>query len=68
MSRYLVPILSVQRMKKSDVCIDSLVGVIMFGRGHDQPGVLIELGPSHAIDPRSEVDVVKARNVLWCVP
>lgn len=37
----------------------------MFGREHDQPGVLIELEQTHAIDPRNEADVVKARNVLW---
>lgn len=41
------------------------MGVIMFGREHDQPGVLIELEPTHAIDPSIEVDVVNARNMLW---
>ncbi|KAF5318761.1 hypothetical protein D9619_011064 [Psilocybe cf. subviscida] len=42
-----------------------IIGVVMFGREHDQPGVLIELEKTYAIDPQNEADVVKARNVLW---
>lgn len=39
----------------------------MFGREHDQPGVLIELAKAYAIDPRNGAEVVKARNILWYV-
>lgn len=39
----------------------------MFGYKHDQPGVLIELAPNHAIDYRNEDEVIEARNALWYV-
>ncbi|KAH8088917.1 hypothetical protein BXZ70DRAFT_954747 [Cristinia sonorae] len=38
---------------------------IMFGRGQDQPGILIELIPAHAIDPEDEAAVIALRNELW---
>lgn len=40
---------------------------IMFGRGRSQPGVIIELTPAHAIDPKDESALVAVRNKLWYV-
>ncbi|KIJ33995.1 hypothetical protein M422DRAFT_52206 [Sphaerobolus stellatus SS14] len=42
-------------------------GVIIFGREHDQPRVLIELEDNYAIDTSIEGDVLKTRNALWPV-
>ncbi|KAF8955032.1 acetyl-CoA synthetase-like protein [Flammula alnicola] len=42
-----------------------VMGVIMFGREHDQPGVLIELKPPYAVDVSNEAEVIKARNLVW---
>jgi hypothetical protein len=39
----------------------------MFGRGRDQPGVLIELEPNLAIDVNVEAEVIKARQLIWSV-
>ncbi|KAF4610095.1 hypothetical protein D9613_010628 [Agrocybe pediades] len=41
------------------------MGVVIFGREHDQPGVLIELKPTYAIDPSIEAENIKARNLIW---
>ncbi|KAH8078746.1 hypothetical protein BXZ70DRAFT_658621 [Cristinia sonorae] len=38
---------------------------IMFGRGHDQPGVIVELQPENAIDPKDERAVILMRNRIW---
>ncbi|KZT19320.1 acetyl-CoA synthetase-like protein [Neolentinus lepideus HHB14362 ss-1] len=40
-------------------------GTLMFGRGHDQVGVLIEPTSAHAIDPKSEKAVIEFRNRIW---
>jgi len=45
----------------------SILGVVMFGRERDQPGVLIELEQQCAIDVGKEQEVVKARNFIWSV-
>lgn len=37
----------------------------MFGRNHDQAGVLVELNAKLAIDPEHEEDLIKTRNILW---
>ncbi|KDR79170.1 hypothetical protein GALMADRAFT_1363110 [Galerina marginata CBS 339.88] len=42
-----------------------IMGVVMFGRERDQAGVLIELKPTYAIDPKNEKDLIAARNSLW---
>ena len=43
-------------------------GVIVFGRGRGQCGVLIEPRPDYAIqDPSDEAAVIKFRNLIWCV-
>ncbi|KAF8174554.1 putative aminoadipate reductase [Pholiota molesta] len=44
-----------------------VMGVVMFGREHDQPGVLIELKGPYAIDTSIEADVIKARNLVWSI-
>ncbi|KAF8190188.1 acetyl-CoA synthetase-like protein [Pholiota molesta] len=46
---------------------NSIMGVIMFGREHDQPGVLIELKGPYAIDASIEAEVIKARNLVWSI-
>ena len=43
------------------------MGVIIFGREHDQPGVLIELKPGYTIDPSIEAEMIKGRNLVWYV-
>lgn len=40
-------------------------GAIMFGRGQNQPGVIIELAHEHTIDVKNEEAVIKLRNMLW---
>jgi len=35
----------------------------MFGRDHDQPGVLVEL--KHAIDVTNEQEVINAKDFVW---
>jgi thioester reductase-like protein len=42
-----------------------IMSAIMFGREHDQTGVLIELKPAYAIDPTNEPDLIAVRNLLW---
>ncbi|KAF8154567.1 hypothetical protein B0H34DRAFT_661311 [Crassisporium funariophilum] len=42
-----------------------VMGAIIFGREHDQAGILIELKPTHAINPRDEAELVKGRNLIW---
>jgi acyl-CoA synthetase (AMP-forming)/AMP-acid ligase II len=40
-------------------------GAVMFGREHNQVGVLIEPSHDHAVDPQDEVALAKLRNALW---
>jgi hypothetical protein len=35
----------------------------MFGRAHDQPGLLVE--PTHAINVKREAEVAQFRNLIW---
>ncbi|TFK48709.1 putative aminoadipate reductase [Heliocybe sulcata] len=42
-------------------------GAMMFGRGHNEVGILIEPRPEHAIDPADEEALVEFRNALWPV-
>ena len=37
----------------------------MFGRAHDQPGLLVEPNPTHAINVKSEAEVAQFRNLIW---
>lgn len=41
-------------------------GAVMFGRGKNEPGILIELHPEHAIDIADEKAVIQFRNLIWC--
>ncbi|KAH9476002.1 putative NRPS-like protein biosynthetic cluster [Psilocybe cubensis] len=43
------------------------MGVVIFGREHDQAGVLIELKPTYNFDPSIEVNVIQGRNLMWPV-
>ena len=43
------------------------MGVVIFGRNHDQPGILVEPKPPYAIDVEDEKQVVKFRNLIWYV-
>jgi hypothetical protein len=47
--------------------IYSIMGVVMFGRERDQPGVLIELEQQCEIDVSEEQEVIKARSSIWLV-
>lgn len=37
----------------------------MFGRGREQPGVIVELHEQHVFMPDDEAALVKLRNALW---
>ena len=40
-------------------------GVMMFGRGKEQAGILIELHDEYAFDPSDENALVEFRNDIW---
>ncbi|KAL6302718.1 hypothetical protein BKA93DRAFT_736353 [Sparassis latifolia] len=42
-------------------------GVLMFGRGHLQPGVLVEPKPEYAVEPGNEHSIAEFRNAIWWV-
>ena len=44
-----------------------VAGAVMFGRGKNQCGVLIEHRPEHAVDPHDPAALVEFRNKIWCV-
>ena len=49
--------------------MDPLVkGAVMFGRGREQAGVLIEPHPQYAIEPEDDHALVEFRNKIWYVP
>ena len=39
----------------------------MFGRAHDQPGLLVEPKPTYAINVKNEAEVAQFRNLIWYV-
>ena len=43
----------------------SVMGAIMFGRKRDHTGVLIELKEEHSIDISDDVEITRARDILW---
>ncbi|TRM56543.1 hypothetical protein BD626DRAFT_519015 [Schizophyllum amplum] len=40
---------------------------IMFGRGHDEAGILIEPAPGHAVDVNDDAQLAAFRNAVWPV-
>ncbi|KAG6831500.1 putative NRPS-like protein biosynthetic cluster [Tephrocybe sp. NHM501043] len=52
-----------------DIVMSSLyvMGTVIFGRDHDQPGILIEPKAEHAIDVTNQTLVAELRNKLWPV-
>ena len=40
-------------------------GCVMFGREREQPGIVIEPQPEHAVDPNDEAALVAFRNKIW---
>jgi len=42
-----------------------VTGVCMFGRGHNQTGVLVEPRPEFAVDVKDEKQVAAFRNLIW---
>ena len=40
---------------------------MMFGRGKNEPGVIIELRPEYVFDVTDEKAVIKFRNLIWYV-
>ncbi|KAJ3555784.1 hypothetical protein NM688_g2384 [Phlebia brevispora] len=42
-----------------------IMGAVVFGRGREQAGVLVEPRPTYAIDPDNEEEVVAFRNKIW---
>ncbi|KAG6896169.1 putative NRPS-like protein biosynthetic cluster, partial [Termitomyces sp. T32_za158] len=44
-----------------------VMGTVIFGRAHDQPGILIEPKEQYDIDIADQTQVAKLRNTLWSV-
>ncbi|KAG6906942.1 putative NRPS-like protein biosynthetic cluster [Tephrocybe rancida] len=44
-----------------------VMGTVIFGRDHDQPGILIEPKAEHTIDIADQTQVAELRNKLWSV-
>lgn len=44
-----------------------VAAAVMFGRGRDEAGILIEPAPAHAIDPTDDAQVAAYRNAVWPV-
>lgn len=42
-----------------------ITGAIVFGRGRQQVGLLVELHPDHAIPKGDEAALVELRNEIW---
>jgi hypothetical protein len=40
-------------------------GVMMFGRGQDQAGILVEPTDGNGFDPKDEVALIAFRNKIW---
>lgn len=40
-------------------------GAVMFGRGREQAGILIEPAPQFEIDPNDEAALIDFRNKIW---
>jgi hypothetical protein len=49
----------------SQIC-GSVMGTVMFGRQHDQPGILVE-PKDHAIDVEDPKQLSELRNKFWWV-
>lgn len=41
------------------------MGIVMFGRQRDQPGVLLEPSPGNQIDVNDQAQVSDFRNKIW---
>ncbi|KAF8953018.1 putative aminoadipate reductase [Flammula alnicola] len=54
----------IENVVMSSPCI---MGVVMFGRAHDQPGILVEPKPQYAVDTDDEAQVAAFRNLIWSV-
>ena len=44
-----------------------VTGAMIFGRGKEQAGLLIELHPEYAIDPNDEQALAEFRSKIWYV-
>jgi long-subunit acyl-CoA synthetase (AMP-forming) len=44
---------------------EAVRGAVMFGRGRNQVGVLVETDTVHAFDPANEVALAAFRNLIW---
>ena len=42
-----------------------VTGCVMFGREHEQPGILIEPSPEHAVRPDDQTSLIQFRNKIW---
>ena len=42
-----------------------VAGCVMFGREHEQAGILIESAPGHAINPSNELALAELRGQIW---
>ncbi|KAF7789161.1 hypothetical protein EIP86_000098 [Pleurotus ostreatoroseus] len=54
--------------QEGHIMSDGMVaGAVMFGRGKNQSGILIEPHPDYAVDPKDEIAVAGFRNKVWPV-
>jgi hypothetical protein len=54
------------RTQEVIICRDPLVAsAVMFGRGREQNGIIIQPTKGHEIDPRDPVALAQFRNDIW---
>ena len=41
--------------------------MVMFGRGRDEAGILVEPAAGYAVDTRDDARVAAFRDAIWCV-
>ena len=46
---------------------DRVTAVVMFGRGRDEAGILVEPAAGYAVDTRDDAKVAALRDAIWCV-
>ena len=44
---------------------NSVAAAVMFGRGRDEAGILIEPAPAHQVDVDDDTAVAAYRNAVW---
>lgn len=53
---------------QAEIKFQSIQGAVMFGREHDQAGILIESRGVDAIDVNDDIQIANFRNKIWYRP